>query len=105
MKNLKNMFMVSGLMAVIMLGASTANAGIIIIAKANQDVQTTAQCTEEATTFLQKIGIVLTDLSRALIGGDASESDRNCNGNGSADNSKQGLLVTDNSRKGLLVSD
>jgi hypothetical protein len=95
MKNLRNMLVVSGLMVVFMIGATTANAGIIIIARADQDATvqpveskttTTAQCTTD-TSF---IGIILTDLKGLLVS-DAPNAETTC----SADTSFYGLLVSD----------
>jgi hypothetical protein len=95
MKNLKNMLVVSGLMVVLMIGASTANAGIIIIARADQEaiVQPTdsTQCTETSPSFL---GIVLTDLKGLLVS-DAPEVEQTGTGCQDADNSYYGLLVSD----------
>jgi len=96
MKNLKNMLVVSGLMVVLMIGASTANAGVIVIARADQEaiVQPTdsTPCTETSRSFF---GIVLTDLKGLLVSDapQAEQTETNCRP--SFSRSFYGLLVSD----------
>jgi hypothetical protein len=106
MKNLKNMLVVAGLMVGFIFEASTANAGVVIIMRADQGVAVqpndtqstnTSQCSTGNGGFFQKAGLMLSDIrglmmsdARGLMMSDAPTAETNC-----TDDSSYGLLVTD----------
>ena len=92
MKNLKTLLVTGGLMGVMMIGVTSAKAGIIIIGgKAQEETTATQQCTE-ANEEKSIIGIILTDLKGLLVS-DGSEVDNTTNCEETT--SVYGLLVSD----------
>lgn len=95
MKNLKNKLMTISLTAVILIGVSTANAGVIVIMKADSTGGTT-QCTAAEPTLFERAGILLTDWTGIVLTDDASadvvDSNTACT---AATPSTKGLLVSD----------
>ena len=87
MKNLKNIAAAATLTAVLMMGATTAQAGLMVSDRAATGAE---QCAEEETGFF---GLLVSDLAGLLM------SDRA----GLLVSDRAGLLVSD--RAGLMVSD
>ncbi len=80
MKNLKKLLVTGGLMGIIMIGATTAKAGITIIGgRAEQDTTMTAAAKpcKEAKDLPSILGIILTDLKGLLVS-DSKTKDGGC---------------------------
>jgi hypothetical protein len=95
MKNLKNMLSAASLMAVMVFGAVSANAGLLISDRTTND--TKGQCTTKTGGILQQLaGIIILGAPSLngiiILGAPAPECTE-----------KDGLLISD--RSGLLISD
>ena len=99
MKNLKNTISAAGLMAVLALGAVSANAGMIISDRA------TGQCTVNDGGILQQVaGIIavgLPSLNGMIISDAPTPCDTNADGMIISDRS--GMIISD--RNGMIISD
>lgn len=90
MKNLKNTISAAGLMAVLALGAVSANAGMIISDRA------TGQCSVKGGILQQVAGIIIVGLP-SLNGMIISDRATPCETNA------DGMIISD--RNGMIISD
>ena len=97
MKNLKNMLMTGGLMAVMGISAVSANAGIILTDKSAEG---TKPCSVKETGIIQQVagivlnGLMLSDLHGIILTDAATAG---------CDQGTNGLMISD--RNGLMISD
>lgn len=100
MKNLKNMVAATGLMAILGMGAVTANAGILISDAANQGGETQCQATTNDTE-LDVQGIIIASITGILISDGANLStgilisDKTACGGGGDSLTSTGILISD----------